>query len=260
MEQGVVNVKRRRGLRIPCPRCGSVGGWLERRKSKNNIYLYYVHAFRTPEGRKIKKCYLGPLRPKVGRLIYNWRVAQLVKKLRGHVYSFSIVIPSTVKLSILWAGILEGVARCRVCGSSEGLRPYYRMVTKEAGNFIILCNKCRWKHYPDLQLRVQACEVCGAVPSGDVYIDVHHLTRHDYGHAPENLMYLCRRCHKLAHRVTEELFKILDLWVCQCGFKTGSKLKLVEHIREAHEVKTYPQVREWIEKRCEHVVKYAWGV
>jgi hypothetical protein len=260
VEQEFVGIKRGRGLRIPCPRCGFVGGWIEKKKGKNNIYLYYVHPFRTPEGRKVKKCYLGPIKPKIGRLIYNWRVAQLVRKLRGYVYSFSIVIPSVIKVSILWEGILRGVARCRVCGSSEGLRPYYKLVTKETGNFIILCNKCRWKHYQDLQLRVQSCEVCGAVPSEDVHIDVHHLTRHDYGHAPENFMYLCRRCHKLAHQVMDELFKILDLWICSCGFKTESKLKLAEHIKQTHEAKTYPQVGRWIKDKCKHVVKYAWEV
>jgi len=45
----------------PCPRCGLPIDFLERKRVRNQVYLYAWHYLRGPDGRRqIKKCYLGP--------------------------------------------------------------------------------------------------------------------------------------------------------------------------------------------------------
>jgi len=47
----------------PCPRCGLPIDFLERKRVRNQVYLYAWHYLRGPDGRRqIKKCYLGPER------------------------------------------------------------------------------------------------------------------------------------------------------------------------------------------------------
>lgn len=51
-----------------CPRCGLEYNWLERRKGKNNVYIYAVHY----EGkRNVRKCYLGAEKYKYIEHFYN---------------------------------------------------------------------------------------------------------------------------------------------------------------------------------------------
>jgi hypothetical protein len=42
-----------------CPRCGSPYNYIDTRKVGGGVYYYAVHVEKTPEGRKVKKCYLG---------------------------------------------------------------------------------------------------------------------------------------------------------------------------------------------------------
>jgi hypothetical protein len=42
-----------------CPRCGSPYNYIDKRKVGDGVYYYAVHVEKTPEGRKVKKCYLG---------------------------------------------------------------------------------------------------------------------------------------------------------------------------------------------------------
>ena len=47
----------------PCPRCGLPIDFLERKRVRNQVYLYAWHYLRDENGkRKVKKCYLGPER------------------------------------------------------------------------------------------------------------------------------------------------------------------------------------------------------
>jgi len=44
-----------------CPRCGLPIDFLERKRVRNQVYLYAWHYLRGPDGRRqIKRCYLGP--------------------------------------------------------------------------------------------------------------------------------------------------------------------------------------------------------
>ena len=42
-----------------CPLCGEKYSYIERRRTRHNTYIYYVHVKRINNKRKIKKCYAG---------------------------------------------------------------------------------------------------------------------------------------------------------------------------------------------------------
>jgi hypothetical protein len=47
---------------MPCPKCGRVIDWVERRVVNGHVYIYAAHVSVVNGKRKITKCYLGPER------------------------------------------------------------------------------------------------------------------------------------------------------------------------------------------------------
>jgi len=47
---------------MPCPKCGRVIDWVERRVRNGHVYIYAAHVSVVNGKRKIEKCYLGPER------------------------------------------------------------------------------------------------------------------------------------------------------------------------------------------------------
>jgi len=47
---------------MPCPKCGRVIDWVERRVRNGHVYVYAAHVSVVNGKRKITKCYLGPER------------------------------------------------------------------------------------------------------------------------------------------------------------------------------------------------------
>ena len=43
-----------------CPRCGERYSYIDRKKVRDQVYLYAVHYYKVGGKRKVRKCYLGP--------------------------------------------------------------------------------------------------------------------------------------------------------------------------------------------------------
>ncbi|MCC6019655.1 MAG: hypothetical protein LM601_11530 [Candidatus Verstraetearchaeota archaeon] len=74
-----------------CPRCGSPYNYIDKRKVGDGVYYYAVHVEKTPEGRKVKKCYLGSGSYRYVEQFQNLNLSGLIDEKRYLRYAINIL-------------------------------------------------------------------------------------------------------------------------------------------------------------------------
>lgn len=115
-------VRRGRKPRNVCPRCGGVGGYIERREVDGRFYHYFVHVERHGGKRKVRRCYLGASRYEYVERFQNIGLAGLTDEERFERYARNSVekLPPEVleKLARILRERLEAVRREKSGGNA----------------------------------------------------------------------------------------------------------------------------------------------